>query len=735
MRVTEFEVTQPAHDQPGAPRAGVEPHRHIDPGLAVREAMDRAVAGWTPSSVTDAIDNALRWLPFVNPLHASFPITNRMPWSNNCADCSRAVADLVQGLDARAAFGDNGARVFDSHAEWGTQPGELHEVWRWAGAAGRWHTWHDDHTSFTASANARIGDALATRPVGTVAIVLVGWADTEGGWAGGHWFNAVVTDDGVEWVDGQTAQHQAWPPPYRRPYSGYSVITRAQGSDTWVDLFARPARAAAPGRTAGEPPTAPAGPGAGRSKRGSFVPRPIDPDRLAEHAGIEGPGYSARGSISFSFPPEQVSLTAGRDAQHHASTRARALAEKLRGAFIDLAWAALGDVPPSRSILDAFAESMPRAAGAVVTARGEAFTHTSLGGDGPGRVHPVVAMAFEMAAIDLGQAKEDWHGLCVETALISDVLHAAEARGDAPGTLPGPNAERVAWAEAFDWANRVLDGAVLSVVGIGLPASRKELLEPKPIPSKEPCASCRWVLGKERENDPADFRPVRDGFPVLRLTFDAIHPMDLRPGSGSAPQPAVWPERPPVVVVDEHLAGPSGSGTRSPGASVVDMTAPDSADVAFAARISNPSDWPEEDEQEPADAGLAPGPSMFESSGAIVVESPGGERRTITVGWLDPGPAAAPVLVLEEMPGQEFWWSVPEAVAQAVERARQVLDPDPGRWVRAVVVGRAPSPGPSSRMTQYFLDLGAGGTTPLPRAPRELPFPEAERALAYLGLR
>ena len=240
MRVTEFEVTQPPHDQPGAPRAGLEPHRYVDPGLAVREVMTRAVAGWTPSSVTDAIDNALRWLPHVNPLHSRFPMTDRMPWSNNCGDCSRAVADLVQGRDARAAFGDNGARAIDSYRWFGTGPGELREMWRWAGVTPGFRT--VDPTSST-QANALIGKALAAQPEGTVAIVLVNWADEQGAADRGHWFNAAVTERGVEWVDGQSAEHTAWPPPYTKPYCGFSVITRAQGSDTWVDLFGGPSHA------------------------------------------------------------------------------------------------------------------------------------------------------------------------------------------------------------------------------------------------------------------------------------------------------------------------------------------------------------------------------------------------------------------------------------------------------------------------------------------------------------
>jgi hypothetical protein len=238
-RVTEFEVDQPAQDRVGVLRTQVEPHRHVDPGLTTREAMARAVGGWTPTSVTDAIENAVRWLPFVNPMHGAFPSTSRMPWSNNCGDCSRAVADLAQGRDARAAFGDNGARVLDSWTYWGTDPGELDEMWRWAGTVPGWHGRPESSSTaaFTADAHTRIGEALTARPQGTVAIVLVNWADEHGRTTGGHWFTAAVTEHGVEWIDGQSAENHAWPPRYPKSYNGFSVLTRAQDSVAWADLF------------------------------------------------------------------------------------------------------------------------------------------------------------------------------------------------------------------------------------------------------------------------------------------------------------------------------------------------------------------------------------------------------------------------------------------------------------------------------------------------------------------
>ena len=277
-RVTEFEVVRPAPDVVGAVRAGVEPHRYVDPGLATREAMDRAVTGWTPTSVTEAIDSAHRWLPFVNPLHLAFPVTPGMPYANNCGDCSRAVADLVQGRDARTAYGDNGARVLDSWTRWGADPGELQEMWRWAGTVPGWHGRPASATSvrFTADANARIAEALSARPEGTVAIVLVNWSGEHGQTLGGHWFTAAVTERGVEWIDGQTAEHHAWPPLYARPYNGFSVLVRAQGSPTWIDLF--------PGSV--DPPVA--GPQVGAGTPGDVLRRPLDPTLATRIANATG---------------------------------------------------------------------------------------------------------------------------------------------------------------------------------------------------------------------------------------------------------------------------------------------------------------------------------------------------------------------------------------------------------------------------------------------------------------
>jgi hypothetical protein len=576
MRVTEFEVTRPPHDQPGAARAGLERYRYVDPGLAVRRAMDRAMAGWTPSSITDAIDNALRWLPHVNPLHTRFPVTDRMPWSNNCGDCSRAVADLVQGRDARAAFGDNGARAIDSYRWWGTGPGELREMWRWAGVVGGWYTWHGDPASFTQHANARIGQALAAQPEGTVAIVLVNWADQQGVIDRGHWFNAAVTEDGVEWIDGQTAEHSAWPPPYTKPYYGYSVITRAQGSDTWVDLFGE-LSSALPG------PTSPFVPGSIRDAlAGQAVqPSPVRPVLVPIRDRLLGPGPSAQGTASYSFAVDEVEVSTEEDAQAEALGQATALADRLRNDFIAGVPEALGGLQPSRARLKMAAVDVPKAAGALVTADGRVFTHTSMTGGDPTGLHPVVVRVYEVAANRLGEAKADWHGWCAEVALISDVLLAAEEQGDCLPSLPGPDSDDVDWLDSVEWANRVLHGSVVQVVGVQLPTSVPQLTSPAVITEKVPCTSCASALGRWTEAEAASFGGVHR----IRLALTALgpHAVGRQQGDGLSPS-----------------AGMSTSLGIGSSARGVWTLYP--ADAAFAARIANyAGDWPEDDERRAAE--------------------------------------------------------------------------------------------------------------------------------------
>ena len=148
---------------------------------------------------------------------------------------------------------------------WGTDPGELHEMWRWAGTVPGWHGRPGSATParFTADVHTRIGEALSAEPEGTVAIVLVNWADERGRTVGGHWFTAAVTEHGVQWIDGQTAEHRAWPPPYAAASTGSASSPARRTPTTWVDLASgalgtEPSRACPGGTTpAGARPSSP----------------------------------------------------------------------------------------------------------------------------------------------------------------------------------------------------------------------------------------------------------------------------------------------------------------------------------------------------------------------------------------------------------------------------------------------------------------------------------------------
>ncbi|WP_133379011.1 YwqJ-related putative deaminase [Klenkia marina] len=472
MRVTEFEVARPAHDEPGVLRTDVEPQRHIDPGFWTREAMRRAVAGWTPSSVSEAVENALRWLPFVNPHHARFPVARWTPWSNNCGDCSRAVADLLHGRDARAAFGDNGGRVLDDHVIWGTDPGELNEMWRWAGIQPGWHWWGLESatfsTDFTDDADARIGAALASLPEGTVAIVLLGWADPTGHWDGGHWFNAAVTEDGVEWIDGQTADHHAWPPPYTTPYSGYSVITRAQGSDVWVDLFLDG------GQVGGGP-----GSGGAASAVESGGRRSRDVSLLVDYLHRNG----RTGAPLLTFDLDAGQLDEGGDPAVAASLSARALSAALADAVVAMAAGSVGNVR-------AVARQVSPAAAALVSPDGEVTVSTSMRTAGAAEharepdLHPVMAAALDR--ID-PEHRGPGHGRCAEVAVLSDALWQFEA--DAVNQAQWADAESLRLAAVAHVAR-----STISVSRLVVDHRRAEDVRFR-FEDFPPCSTCEHLVG------------------------------------------------------------------------------------------------------------------------------------------------------------------------------------------------------------------------------------------------
>lgn len=194
----------------GRPRNEVEPGRYLDPGDDVRESLsnahDRAGA-----------ENYADWIDRVNPNYERFPdySTAAIPWRENCGDCSRAFADSYQDIAVRPAWGD--ARKIDGDL----RPGEYDEMWEWAGTRPDRrlvNPGQEGVSEFTQDAWRRTEAAIKDLPPGTVVIVGVDWESPDPSVprdeAGGHWFNAVVTERGVQWVDAQSHETTDWPPPY-----------------------------------------------------------------------------------------------------------------------------------------------------------------------------------------------------------------------------------------------------------------------------------------------------------------------------------------------------------------------------------------------------------------------------------------------------------------------------------------------------------------------------------------
>ena len=97
-------------------------------------------------------------------------------------------------------------------------------------------------------------------------------------------------------------------------------------------------------------------------------------------------------------------------------------------------------------------------------------------------------------------------------------------------------------------------------------------------------------------------------------------------------------------------------------------------------------------------AGVPAGPVVDEvrSDGAgwtrttmVTVVSPSGAVVPLVVRWVEAA-GHPPVLVLAELPGQSFWWGVPEALVQAVEAALVLLDLPADRRSAALVLGQRP---------------------------------------------
>jgi hypothetical protein len=210
-----------AEDLVGRPRNEVEPHRYIAPGEEIQRRLEEHRS-------TAAADEFREWVPQINPKYSEFPSyrPEAIPWTNNCGDCSRRFADAYQGLDVHAAYGDGKAG-----------PGEVGEMWEWAGVRpvdrARVRP-GESHEEFTAAAWDKLGRSLEGQPVGTVAIVGVDWHDPRrpDGRAGGHWFNAVRTSDGVKWVDAQSGEWSDWPPGYRTQIWQMEAVVRRHG-EAW----------------------------------------------------------------------------------------------------------------------------------------------------------------------------------------------------------------------------------------------------------------------------------------------------------------------------------------------------------------------------------------------------------------------------------------------------------------------------------------------------------------------
>ena len=164
-------------------------------------------------------ENLAAYLSKVNPRYADGPL-----WSQNCGPCSRAFADVYQGVETRVAPGDR-------------DQGEQAEMFRWAQTSPT--TWAVPTTTtpreFATAAWAEIDTAAALLPDRSVLIIGVEWADGVEGSAGGHWFNALRRDGELMWVDAQSGDYGPWPPPFEE-VTGFDVIYRSGQREAWQEL-------------------------------------------------------------------------------------------------------------------------------------------------------------------------------------------------------------------------------------------------------------------------------------------------------------------------------------------------------------------------------------------------------------------------------------------------------------------------------------------------------------------
>lgn len=154
------------------------------------------------------------YLGRLNPLH-----DDGLEWQNNCGPCARAFADTLHGVETRVAPGDSGlGELSEMRVATGTNPPALAP------------SGSESPEVFTARAWAAVATGAADLPAGTVLIVGVDWASPSGG---GHWFNAVVEQDGLKWVNSQDGSSGPWPPRFQNSIVGIDAIQRPDGYTKW----------------------------------------------------------------------------------------------------------------------------------------------------------------------------------------------------------------------------------------------------------------------------------------------------------------------------------------------------------------------------------------------------------------------------------------------------------------------------------------------------------------------
>lgn len=205
--------------------------RHLDDltnGRVVESVADLQGARYlrpseeTSSLLADAVaasgrTNPSGYISKINPLLLEGP-----EYANNCGPVSRAFADTFHGVETRVAPGDvNLGEFAEMRGATNTNPVAL----TFDAAV------HADTAEFSGQAYDAVTTAAANLPDGTAMIVGVDW---DGG--GGHWFNAIVENGNLKWVDGQSGNFTDWPPGYGSNITTIDVVHRPDGSTAWSEL-------------------------------------------------------------------------------------------------------------------------------------------------------------------------------------------------------------------------------------------------------------------------------------------------------------------------------------------------------------------------------------------------------------------------------------------------------------------------------------------------------------------